>query len=215
MNKKIGTGLAVVVIALGAYFVFGSKNKPNDVLLKNEKTAVEEAQVKSENQAKSLKDLVMAGRPQKCSFSQVVENSESSGTYYISGKKVRGDYNVKVSEQNVVGHMLLDGSTVYTWSDGQKEGFKMEITESPNTESMNPEQKNVNIEQKLDYKCESWKADEEVFVLPKEVSFKSLNEMSAKVPVMSGENAKGMQCEACNNVPQESRQQCKQALNCK
>ncbi|MBL8030034.1 MAG: hypothetical protein JNN11_02175 [Candidatus Doudnabacteria bacterium] len=213
MNKKIGIGLAVIVITIAAYMVFNVKDKASESSVKSQDQTQIQSEIKTESEKKSLKSLAMAGKPQKCTFTQQVENSESSGTYFISTGKVRGDYNVKTQGQNISGHMILDGSIIYTWSDAQTQGFKMEVLEENNSTSQTNQ--NINVAQQLAYKCEDWKLDEAVFSLPKDVTFKTMAEASGGANTMSQDDIKAMQCKACDNVPAESGMQCKQALNCK
>lgn len=215
MTKKIGAGIAILIIAIVVYAMFVRGGENNEPLVKEQTQERTEAEVKTEAEKKSLKDLAMSGKPQKCEFKQAVENSESSGTYFISNGKVRGDYSISSRGQNITGHMLMDGSSVYSWTDSQKQGFRMEVTGE--TDINTNQNQSVNINQQLNYNCEDWRVDESVFALPKDITFKSIADISAEAS--SEANAptgdlKAMQCKACDNVPAESRAQCRAALSC-
>lgn len=120
----------------------------------------------------SLSDLQSRGGDYKCSFVQTNDGSDSTGTIYISGKKMRGDFNTTVklaADMKVESHMISDGEFIYNWSSMVPTGFKMAIdqdaTATPSTSQ------SFDYNQKLDYDCEVWTKDEAKFALPTEIKF--------------------------------------------
>ncbi len=112
----------------------------------------------------SLKDLIAANIPQKCTFPE--------GTVYISGGKFRGDF-VPNS------HMISDSKTSYIWTDDQKQGFKMTVDADAKTEAQTEAAKEaVDVNAKLDYKCGAWLPDASMFNTPAGIEFTDFSNLT-------------------------------------
>ena len=178
MNKKflplVIVG-AVVLLAVGA-FAFFSTNKgslPGTV------------QERAAEGSKSLRDLMAAGGSQKCEFK---DDEGNSGTSYISGGKVRTDYTTLVEGVETSGHMILDGNTMYTWMDGENQGFMMTFDpEDVNDEDV-PETAgdgaSVDLDEETDYTCSPWTVNASFFSPPSNVDFQ---DFSSFIPPQGGE----------------------------
>jgi len=165
----------------------------------------------------TFKELA-SGKPQKCEVRFNQEGNQSQGTMYVGGGKMRNDSTATVAGKTIVSHMILDGNTIYTWVDGQSTGFKMEATASEAEKSQAGKQKPVNLEQKVNYTCESWSVDTSLFSLPANITFSDFSSLIPKIQAPTanmgaGQNASA--CAACDQVPASSRAQCKAALGCK
>jgi hypothetical protein len=122
----------------------------------------------------SITDLAKRGGDYECTFVQTNDMSDSTGTVFISGKKMRGDFKTTVkavSGMNVESHMISDGEFMYNWSSMLPTGFKIAITESTNATSTPSGSQNFDYNQKLDYKCKAWMADSTKFELPASIKF--------------------------------------------
>lgn len=214
MNKKVLIIVAVViVVAAGVYFSLGKNkdgNKESTRLADDSKMAP----------TKSLKDLVLQGKAMKCSF----KNENSEGTFYVADQKVRGDISASVNGKDFKNHTLIMDKTSYTWIEGEKKGFKMTVSDNaPQTQNLTPTQKQeaVNMEAKMNYRCDDWSKDNSYFELPKDVSFSDLSSLIPNVNIPSlnqpSNNVKkdNPACAACDQAPAASRAQCKLALGCK
>ncbi len=171
---KILLGLVLVV---GVVLIVKGGAKKDDVAVETTDDSVAEEETSAENPGVfngSMKDLLARGGSHKCTFSQEVDNSKSTGTVYISGKKMRGDFATleTTTNMNMESHMISDGEFAYVWSAAMPMGMKMKIdmgTESPENVSQG-----MDYDQKLDYSCEAWVADETKFSVPTEIKFSEL-----------------------------------------
>lgn len=163
---------AVVLIIKG-----GNKTDDSDLVNSDDDTDSEAMtdDTKADNLFNgSMKDLIARGGDYKCTFSHSTDVSDSSGTVYVSGQKMRGDFtsNEKVSGTTSESHMINDGEFSYVWSSAMPMGLKMKITND--TTAGADTTSGVDVNQKLDYSCEKWNGDASQFSLPASVNFTEL-----------------------------------------
>lgn len=217
MNKTVlmaVVGVVLLVILGGAGFFFLNKNKSN-----SSQQMTQESEAETEMaEARSFKDLMSLTSSQQCTFQDT--ETGSNGTVYGGNRKVRGDFTTNANGQTVGSHVISDGQTVYVWTDGQTQGFKMSIAK---IESMTPDttQNSVDFNKKVDYDCDSWSVDSSKFELPSGIQFQSIDEMMQGIdktnmspaPSSSG-SPKATNCSVCDSVPPASQAQCRQAMGC-
>lgn len=208
MKKFLPVALVVLVLAIAGYFYFG-KSKGGTMM--------------GDTPAgmKSLKELITSGVSQKCTFSVTGESGVSEGTNYVSGGNVRGDFTNTYQGKETVSHMISDGKTSYVWTEGEKTGYKMSVSEETKEsqdgttdDTMGNE---ANLDQKMDYNCSSWVPDNSLFSPPSDVTFTDLSEMmmqetSSESPSMMEDTSS--QCSYCDSLSGDSKTQCLSALNC-
>lgn len=213
MNNKIIIAIVAAVVVIGAgvwLFAFrGGPAVPPGVKVNNPET---------------LAALMAAGAPVKCTIVPSADNSHMSGTFYVAGKQVRGDYSVATGGQTMMGHMIAQTQTTYTWFDGQPMGFKMANTLEPGNTGNVPvaESQGFDPNQKLGYQCEGWVMDASKFAVPTNIKFSEFGP-SAEIttPPAGGSGSAGAvqgtaaQCAACDQVPASYKAQCKASLGCK
>jgi len=123
----------------------------------------------------SMKDLMSRGGEYKCTFASNTEVGTSTGTVYISGDKIRGDFesSVEVVSQTFKSSMINDGEFSYVWSSSMPGGFKTKNVEGDisGEESVDT---GFDYNEQLDYKCVPWSVDNSVFALP-DIEFTELN----------------------------------------
>lgn len=117
----------------------------------------------------SLKDLLTEGGSQKCAFSSVTDDSESSGTVYVADGQMRGDFTSAAGGQSVMSHLLVTDNTSYVWTDNYPQGMMMSFDAM--TAGQEGGQSAVDPNALADYSCEPWAADAGIFVLPDGVDF--------------------------------------------
>lgn len=187
--KNINRGIApilvliyivvAVVVGGGAYYAV-TKDTPK----------IEEKDGPNENSSTntSLKALLNRGGNYICTFSSVVSNSESTGTVYISGTNMRGDFSSKTSVGVIASHMIRKGDSMYVWSDASAtQGVMMTMTDFYKPQANAQTQGSVNADANLDYKCENWSVDQSKFTLPSAVNFVDIQAM------MKGQLPSGIQ----------------------
>ena len=177
--------LGLLVLGGALFFIFsGDKKANNDNNLKEdtenvsgESDQVEKTESLDFEEKTTLTKLMSKGGNYECNFSHVTDISESTGTVFISGKKIRGDFVSKVTMSGVPDmgdiktFMISDGESVYTWSSMSSDGYKVPQSKQ---EVSGQTSTNIPSNQELDYKCVGWKVDESKFSLPSNITFKTL-----------------------------------------
>jgi hypothetical protein len=194
MNKKIILVIvAVIVLGLGGFLVYSKVLKP--------------AGITPENSSTSLKALITKGIPQTCTY----DIGGTSGTIYVSGQKMRGDFEAKDEEKTVKSHMIVDGDTSYMWTEGQPTGYKIvaEKEEGTTSEAGTSQTGPIDVNQDYNYICKPWVVNNSVFNLPAGINFMNFGEMSNP----SG-GSMPAQCSVCNSLTGDEKTQCLVSLNC-
>ncbi len=207
-NKAVIAVVVILLLGVGGYFYF---NKSRNV----------ETAGGISSGVKSLKELLASGVPQKCTFASDDESGKTEGTSYIAGGKVRADFTSTINAKTTVSHMISDNKTSYIWTDGDKTGFKMTITEtdtnatdSPVTGETASQGNEADLDQKSDYKCSVWVPDNSMFTPPADVKFTDFSEMFKPSPATSGSGS-SQQCSICDSLKGDDKTSCLSALNCK
>jgi hypothetical protein len=160
---------AVAVIGLGAYFLLNSNNNKGSMREETKNTAT--------GGPNTLRELLVSGSPQECMF---MDDEGNEGTTYIAGGKIRTDYSTTNEGNKVTGHMILSDNTMYTWTDDQNTGFKMEFNPDDATSEAQPDTakdtKSLDLDKKTDYSCKPWTVDSGVFAQPANVNFQSFSD---------------------------------------
>lgn len=171
--KQIILGVVgVVVIAAGLYY-FVPKNSPSD----GDSQEVAQPQ-EAGTFSGSFEDLARRGGDWKCTFSMDTQMGASRGTVYVSGEKIRGDFE---SEAPIVGkvesHMIADKTHTYTWTSMMPQGFKIKRTDGGGlmNESAKTSDTMVDANMKMSYDCNPEKAAESMFVVPSTITFTEIN----------------------------------------
>lgn len=225
MNKTVLIVVAIVILLLlggGAYVAMSKKTSPGDSNNANPQTGVNTyAQPTSSSVQKSLKDLLLAGATEKCTYTDKLSSADISGTTYVSGGKVRTDYTTTTSETTVAGHMIVDGTTSYVWTDGQQTGFMMKFDpgKTAPTGGAGERQQSVDPNKTMNYNCTVWALDNSVFTPPTEVKFTDYS--SIMIPPKGNGNTttpsasdNSQACSACNYLSGDQKTQCLTSLKC-
>ena len=201
-NKKIIGMLALVVILGVTGFIFKDKIFFGKV---------KEAQIET-NSPKTLKDLLGMGIAQKCTY--------DGGTIYITGSKLRGDFESISQEKVIKSHMIVDNNVSYIWTEGETSGIKMAFDDSDFKDEGTTDNTTENVgfdpSAPLNYSCSAWIVDGSYFELPKGVNFTDMSAIFT--PETSGTtengNVSNSQCSYCNMLSGEDKESCLSSLNC-
>ena len=121
--KKTSTIIAAVIILIllgaGVFYLLGKHAAPRHN--HNRAQAPQNQTQQMTTQKKSFFDFFSMAGSQKCTFSDSTNNS--SGTVYVSGGKMRGDFQSSNNGKTNSSHMINDGTYVYIWTDGQTNGY--------------------------------------------------------------------------------------------
>lgn len=214
MNKNIVIAIAVVLLLGIGGFVF-LKKSPVTPSTDTKMTQTTDGSSNTGASEKSLKDLFASGASQQCTFNNP-DSKESMGTVYVSGGKVRGDFTVAVEGTNMTTHMIGDGTNSYIWTDGQTTGMKMAFDPTTATQNPSTQSQAMDLNAKMNFNCSAWSVDKNIFVVPTNVTFTELNvpKTGTVIKGSTGSDMKIQQCAACDNAPDEAKEQCKAALGC-
>lgn len=186
-NKAMWIAAAVIVIAVGAYLVMGKSKTGQAPTNETGNSEVMDSQESAAPAAKasSVKDLLALGTSQKCTYS----DDNSSGTFYVSGGKSRGDFTASSGTTTTKGHMIADSKTSYVWMDGQRQGYKMSLEDVKTNAQANSSQpsgqnQGVDVNKEMNFNCESWTADSSMFALPDGIEFIDLAAMMDPAKMM-------------------------------
>ncbi|MEN9649742.1 MAG: hypothetical protein RL094_709 [Candidatus Parcubacteria bacterium] len=176
----------------------------------------------------TLKGLFALGKNTQCTFSKTGAEGKTSGTVYINGTNMRGDFVTTPivqgkAQKEIDAHMIRVNSDVYVWSSDQIAqglGIKISVANVLDAESKN--QSFVNSNEPFDYTCADWSPDATKFVLPTTIKFTDFSKMmggaamSATATVNAQGSVKGAasSCSSCDKLPAEAKSQCRVALKC-
>ena len=221
MNKKIitVTGIIILLLVIGAAaFLMSAKNKPGTQPDEKKVTDTQEQNETNSGGLTSLKNLLMAGVSQTCTYSDTANSVNITGTTYISGGKVRSDFSSIAEGKTTIGHNIYDGKTSYVWMDESTTGIMMEIDASAE-KSDSQTQEGLDINKTIDYKCQVWVPDQSLFTPPADVKFSSFSIPTISADSVMGTNDTGTPntaslCDSCNALTGEQKTQCLTALKC-
>ena len=208
MNKKIllvvgGVALVgIVILVAGSSRWFGGDTIEGDTL---------------EDFRGSVNDLYKLGRDITCTFERSDDAGTMSGTVYVTGDKMRGDFQVTQSGEVFDSHTISDGEWVYTWGNTQLGyvGTKIKVTEAEDVEQTGEVEETPNLDEEFDYKCSSWNVDSSLLVPPGDIEFQDLSETMQQIQNQTQNIQNTIDCSVCNGVPAgEAREQCLQSLGC-
>lgn len=203
MNQKYIISAAVVLglVIAGWYFMTAERAEaPSDVdATSTDEEALSDQVTKPTTEddlvgSGSLAALFALGKNLKCEFAYVSDetNAASAGTVYISGDKMRGDFEMEQSGQVYTSHMIQDGSYVYTWSQSAQGTFavKMPVVEGEAEASTDTTYgaRPMDMTETVDYSCVPWGVNSTQFVPPADVQFMSMEDMmQGRYPVVPEE----------------------------
>ena len=203
-SGKTALIIVVILIILGlAWFAMSKKGGSQSKVESNSQTqSTPQTPITT-----TMKELQLSGKTQKCEVTFSNDKTTSKGTLYFGNGKMRADFNSTVEGKAMTSHMINDGTSIYTWIDGQNLAVKMSVkaTEGSTTEK---QQQSLDPNAKYNYDCSSWAADDFILTPPAALKF-----MDLSTPP-SNESGNTASCTACNNAG-SGKAQCLAALHCK
>ena len=212
MGKKVLIIAVVLLLLLGGWYFMSKKNGSNEKMMMG---------TSQESTSSSLKDLISKGVAQNCTYS----TESGTGSVYVSGEKIRGDFNVTIDNKTTTSHMIVMDKTTYIWTDGQKSGIKMALDMEAEQTSVTGQETTTGPNQEFNptannnYKCGTWVVDNKQFTLPSNVTFTTFtmpvsNEMMKKEGMTPAKGDTSSQCSYCNALSGDDKAQCLTALKC-
>lgn len=178
MKKNVALVVGAIVVLGGGYFAytkFSGKSAGNSVAQKSVK---ENTIATNKTEKGTFAALVARGEDLKCTFEYNDGANSSSGTIYItdSGKRVRGDFNVKKSAGGAMQATLVrvDGYN-HIWSSVFSQGVKTKVVAGDETKLLSA--KDGGVDENTEFDCTSWTVDASKFTLPEGVKFMDMSAM--------------------------------------
>lgn len=211
MNKKMLVVAGMVLLAAGC-----SKAQPSAQTPTTQTTT--QATASTQGSA-SFKDMLAMGKSQKCDAQFTSGQTTSEGTIYLANGQMRGDFTAQDNGKTIQSHMIVKDQTVYSWMEGMGMNMAFKSALSANSQSSNNQQSSMStdVNQKVNYNCQSWTEDDSMFALPTGITFSDSSSMMAPPAAASasiGASASASECAACNSVPAAAKAQCLAALKC-
>lgn len=209
MNKNIlwaVIGVVALVLIVAGIAVTLQRSGDAEVAVETESGQVDDSVAIEQ---RSFRELALSGRSSQCQFTD--PQSGATGALYIGGGKMRADFSSEAGGMTITGHMVSDSQTAYVWVEGMTNGFKMALDTTVSGSSTSTREQ-VDLDQKVDVRCQDWSVDQTKFELPTTVQF---NEM-ASIDSTTADSAdtRTDRCASCDTAPAEYRDQCRQALGC-
>lgn len=180
-NKALVYGVvavAILILGAGAWMVIGKGSGSMSTTTPN---GTESTQTKNT----TLKNLIGMSGSQKCTFSKVSAQMNSSGTVYVANGQMRGDFTTYVAGKTTESHMIVKNNMSYMWTSASSQGFKMSFDAVATQSDANPEPSldpNANVE----YACSAWSTDASLFTEPASITFRDMSSLMPKgIPSMS------------------------------
>lgn len=170
MQKKLIILVILVAVVVGAYFVFGGSKE-----VKNEELGNTNDEQPS-GKKMAFSQFLKQGGAYKCEVKQYMSDFENSGTMYISGKNMRGEFSTVAEGKTMTSSFVSRDGYSYTWSSMTPGmGFKIKAEAETSNESAGVNGTYAwSADQIGDYNCESWVVDTTKFELPKDVTFQEI-----------------------------------------
>jgi hypothetical protein len=221
MNNKLAMifGAVLLLLLLSGFFITMNKKTsvPNQKVQSPGTVGQSNSGNKMEVMEASLKSLLTAGKTVKCTFTNSVRGVNVNGTVYTSNGKIRQDFSSNTPSGAMNGHMIIDSSNGYMWTDQTKQGYKIPINEQTAVPSGSTQTQASDVNKKIQFSCLPWTADSSLFTLPTDITFQSM--IIPSIPAIKpGTNNINTQdkCAVCNNVPEgAAKESCKAQLQCK
>jgi hypothetical protein len=167
----------------------------------------------------SINELFAMNRPMKCTWKEsATGDKDVSNIMYIHNKNFYQDVTM-----GDVGHsfMIYNGDYLYIWNSFNDMASKMKNTQSQTglDQGQAKPKDDAGLDQKKDFVCEDWTADDSIFIPPADKNFKDVTEeMNQAVQEMKNgglDNSKKQICDSCNQAPtQELKDKCRSNAKC-
>jgi len=175
MNIKLITSIIIVVAAVAGFTYFKTNKTPADIV---QEYSVPQQEAPAESGKKmAFAEFLKQGGSYKCTVNQSVAGTDTVGTTYIDGGRIRGEYSTQAQGMNIATTLIVRDGYSYTWTSmAPTIGFKAKVAESTavNTGAAMSASYSWNAQQIGDYSCEAWSADEGKFTVPTNVTFKEI-----------------------------------------
>ena len=213
MPRYVLIAVIVVLALAGGWYVYSGKQSSMPYSQNNSQGSSMGDKISGK-----FADLINAGRSMECTFSGETDGYKTTGTVFVAGKNMRGDFNSESKGKMMDSHMIQNGETIYSWTTQPKQGMMMKITKEDQASDLDesntsPNKSFEDMDKNYDYQCKNWGGDQSKFQPPSDIQFQDLSVMMEKTTGGVGKDA-GLNCSACDNLEGDAKASCQQALGC-
>ncbi|KKR78314.1 MAG: hypothetical protein UU23_C0001G0078 [Candidatus Curtissbacteria bacterium GW2011_GWA1_40_9] len=199
--------IVVLVIAAAGAYLYKGRSQGAAKSVDRVQEAVETVSVNKG----SIRGLIDKDENVTCSVKYL--DNEMSGTVYIAGGKVRGDFTTAEIGEMPENHMIQNGEYTYIWTN-LNQGIKMKISEEATQVSPSPQStasKPLDLDEQIEMDCDKWSVDESMFVPPSDVSFSDLSDAGEKLQEQSKQAPQNTQDVCASITDPQAKAACKSA----
>ena len=155
---------------------------------------------------------------------KVGENNEVKTIMYISGKRIRLNYDMKNPVPGMAGetqknlYMVSDGEYGYVWGDstigGIMQGFKIRMDEMDSEQAVPKETEMIDYEMPVT-NCKPWIVKEKMFEIPEGIDVidpANIEKMAPEDMIPLGDIE--IECSLCDQLPADQIAECLSSLGC-
>jgi len=165
--------------------------------------------------------MLQSGQTVKCTYNLTTDKATQEGTVYTANGQTRMDITMAFSaegrETTTASHIITTGQYQYLWGDASPKGTKIKMTPEDVEKMKNQAQdqsdvanrsQGIDWNQKMDFSCQPWQADQSVFQPPSTVQFEEIDvgEMAKQA-----EEARQKICDLCDQLSGPAKEQCQQS----
>lgn len=176
MQKTIISFVVLIAVILGVYFIVNKDKKPETTPVLNTEVNNTEETPEVNGKKMAFSEFIKQGGSYKCDVKQSLSDFENSGTIYINGAKISGEYSTIAEGMNITSSFVMMDGYTYSWSSALPSmGVKVKMAK-PDTSAEAKESATYtwNAEQIGEYNCEAWVVDEAKFKIPTNITFKEV-----------------------------------------
>jgi hypothetical protein len=174
MKKYFPVILILAALTLSAC---GAKTN-NDATSATQAPTTENAQ---KTESKSLKDLLVSGIAQKCTYEVNNDGDITKSEIIVKSNKFKSTTEISNKDGIMKVYAISDGIYYYFWNDNTKgTGTKMKIetveANANQTDTNSEKQQGVEMDKKVDYNCSPTTLSDSDLALPANIKFMDLSE---------------------------------------
>lgn len=169
--------LVLLAVIVGGYFIINSnKGVPATPEVFTETQTGEQMMETNGLPAQTGKkmafsEFIKSGGTYKCEVKQAMSDFENSGTVYVDGANVRGEFSTIAEGRPIDTFFIVKDGYTYTWSSAAPTmGFKIKVAAETTTDTSQTYDWKQGVG---DYNCQAWTADASMFIPPANVTFKA------------------------------------------
>ncbi|MEK7530266.1 MAG: hypothetical protein AAB573_00170 [Patescibacteria group bacterium] len=166
-SQIIGVVVVALIVIGGGYYLMTGGTVGDSMMTQDEA----EGKMMSGAFTGSWKELALRGGNYVCDINQSAMNTDTTGTIYVMGNKLRGEFMTQSATGIDTSYMLKDADTIYIWSSAMPQGIIMKASaiEGSGAESTSAQIENQNLA--YDWSCRATGSDSALFMKPADVEF--------------------------------------------